>query len=233
MADFYIKQKKNKLATSNIIQGRNEAAGPFFQLRLAENLFSEDKKKKVLVDYPINFRSRNQKRMKTVYSDIIVTEGGIIKGVIEAKIDLGWLRPKSYGLVKGKKKGTWTYDRSLNEFKRKYNELVRSDEVSYRYPIGFSNPKDANFHLPRSKKMLLIFLLVTRQNDHNRSAAFAKSMRDAGFHFLCLLENVHPNEYPKTTVNLREWSDSIKKRIRDEISLKKNEIVSTFKKLEI
>lgn len=233
LVDFYGKEKRKKLCNDVVIHGRGASAASEFELDFARRLFGESKKKKVLVDYPISFgkyrTDSGKTKKKTIYSDILVTEQNFLKGIIEAKIDLGFLNYERYGIRK--KNRSYFYEKKHNLFKKDYALLLQTGGFSYRYPVGFKHPKDFHIIIPKDAEVSRILLVVTRSNDHGRYEKFRESVIDSGFCFLCILENTHPNEHPEKNEDLREWSNRIKRKIHDEVWAKTKEIEETFGEL--
>ena len=220
LVDSYAVERKNKISDETVLQGRNISAGSNFQLNLAKELFSQSKDYKVLVDYPLSFGKYETKtgklKTKSLYADIIVTKRCILKGIIEVKIDLGFLRCEDFGLSKGQI--GYQYTKSENKFKANYDSFLSSKEFRYKFPVGFKKPKSRTIQIPKNNdKVAKIFLIVTKKNCHNRFESLKKAVQDSGFRFLCLLQDTHPNEQTNLCQDLDQWSSEIKQRIRNEL----------------
>jgi hypothetical protein len=240
LVDFYGDQRKRKLGNKEIILGRNQSASSLFQTEFAKHLFGNGKFT-VLVDYPVSFGeylTQTQKRKaKTLYPDLLVMAGDTLRGVIELKLDLGFLKSGHYGLTRVRTQTErWKYSGQSN-FKEDYSNLMHAKELRYKYPVGFLHPERKKIKLPSDKgKISKICMVVTKQNNHGRFEAFQESINDSGFKFLCLLDGIHPNErmtYVKTgqMENLSQSTESIKNRIQVELKRKEKQIQDVFRDL--
>lgn len=232
LVDSYAVERKNKISDETVLQGRNLSAGSDFQLNLAKELFSQNKDYEVLVDYPLSFGKYKTKtgkiKTKSLYADIIVTKKRVLKGIIEVKIDLGFLRCEDFGLSKGQK--GYQYTKSENRFKANYHSFLSSKEFRYKFPVGFKKPETRTIQIPKNgNDVFKIFLIVTKRNCHNRFESLKKAVQDSGFRFLCLLQDVHPNERTNLSQDLDQWGSEIKQRIRNELDGKS--IDTAFKSL--
>lgn len=176
-----------KTDNDGVILGRKFQLGSRFQYELARDLFQKTNYT-VLVDYPISYR--NKSKSKTLYPDILVLKKGKLKGIIEVKIDLGYLRFKHFGMKYNKRTKEYTYKITRNKFKQNYDDLLSSRKFSYKYK---QNEKDEKRFVDIPQKIVKIMILVTKHNDHGRYDYFEKSMKDSGFVLLNILEKKHPN----------------------------------------
>lgn len=180
-------KKEYKREKNNVILGRKFQLGSIFQYELAKELFQKTDYT-ALVDYPISFKYRGKN--KTLYPDILILKGGKLKGVIEVKIDLGYLKIDHFGIEYNKKTKKYKYKISKNKFRKNYANLLSSDKFSYKYKQN--DKKERRFvNIPRNTVKIMI--IVTKHNDHNRYDYFKNSMYDSNFKVLKILEKQHPN----------------------------------------
>jgi len=184
------KRIKNKYrnAIDNVILGRKFQLGARFQYELAKELF-QNTEYIALVDYPISFRYRGKN--KTLYPDIIVLKEDTLKGIIEVKIDLGYLRYKKFGIKYNKDSKKYSFNKGKNSFKNDYNRLFKLKGFSYI--LKKNKLKERKYvKIPRNVKKITI--IATKNNAHGRCGVFEKSMRDSGFTLINILDKLNPND---------------------------------------
>lgn len=182
----YREMFQNEKNDSNPVQlGRSFRVSDKLQFEFANALSKQIKSDKILVDYPISCTIRTQ----PLYPDILIIKSGIITGIIEMKIDLGFLNLESFGIT-AKKKSKYTYRIKDNNFRTNYENLINSQEVYYKMKSGKKNRVDVKINKKVKKK----FLIITEENDHGRKKYFEQAIKDAGFEILFLLnKTTHPN----------------------------------------
>jgi len=177
---------------SNVILGRKFSLGTEFQYEFAKRLF-EGSSYLVLVDTPIKLPNRKQR----VYPDIVIIKDNELRGLMEVKMDCGWI---------GEDK--------LKDELETYKEITNSSSFSYSTYTDESMEKKKPFpEVVIPKNIKKIFVIVSRKNDHDRIDEYVRELVEtAGFELLILLENTHPNG----RVNSTEIEEDIAKR-KDEI----------------
>ena len=226
LVDSYYNERRRLWKQSRIRQGRIDSQGASFQQELALSLFRKTPYE-VLVDYPVQYRVNE--KSKTLYCDILTVSTGFLHGILEVKIDLGFLNCDYFGF-NGKE---CRYYSDNNEFKQKYREFLSAGEFSYKPYSGIRSGGD--------KKRVIIadegsiakgLLLVTSENHSERLSAFCEAVEDSGFRFLCLLdEKTHPNRRPEIEVikneeKHRRFISELKKDIRKNLKKREQEISS-------
>jgi hypothetical protein len=143
---LYQVSKKEKQIGARIVRGRNNSISSSFEERVGKYLdavlpYSYN----IYLDFPISYHVRTRNRKKTLYPDILIVKNNkILSGIIELKIDLGWLSSE------------WT-KKTLSEF----IGLQKSLEVTSS--LGTLRVRRS---LPRA------ILLLTSKNDHGRLSRF-------------------------------------------------------------
>ncbi|MBI2045776.1 hypothetical protein HYT23_06970 [Candidatus Pacearchaeota archaeon] len=215
LIEEYKIQKTQKLKNkSNVHLGRNISMGSQFQYIFAKKLFANSSYK-VLVDYPIRYDGKyksGKKGKKNLYPDILIlNKNGVLKALIELKIDLGFLR------------GNYRKD-----LKRVISAFEKNGEMKYNQFVGFSNSEEVYIKIP--KNFIKIFIIGTKINHTDRVEPFKKNVKALGFKPLILLDKVHPNPLPDVT-NFRMEMINLKKQANNEIDSKREDINRVFKGL--
>lgn len=200
------KNIKEEYRLGNVVLGRKFSLGSHFQYRLAENLF-DNTDKLVLVDKALSFPRKPRKKIR--YPDITIIKNKALKGIIEVKIDIGYLNLNKYGIEKGEKK-KYLYHKNQNNFMKQERKLLSKKYFTFR---DKRKEKDSKEKIETKGKVPKLFLVATKINDHSRYPYFKKSVNDAGYSTLLVLENNHPNR-PECT----------KKKIVGEVKRDKEEI---------
>ncbi|MDO8550084.1 MAG: hypothetical protein Q7S39_08055 [Ignavibacteria bacterium] len=148
---LYQVSKKRKQISERIIRGRNNSISSLFEERVAKYLDGFlTKSYTIYVDYPISYSIKTRKRKKTSYPDIcIVKNNRILSGIIELKIDLGYLSPE------------WT-KKTFSEFV----SLQKSPGVTFSRGI-----------LQVRHPLARAILILTSKNDHGRLTRFHKQSK--------------------------------------------------------
>ena len=101
LIDSYKNERETLWKHSNQFKiGRIHSQGVFFQQELAKSLF-KNTDYEVLIDFPLSY-SLN-KHSNTLYADIVTIKNKQLHGILEVKIDLGFLNYSSYGITKDMK----------------------------------------------------------------------------------------------------------------------------------
>ena len=172
---LYQEKKENKKISQRIQRGRASSIANDFEERFAvflEKVLPD--KYSFLVDYPISYNITGRGRKKTSYPDIsIVKDESVLAGIIELKIDLGYLA-----------------DDWVTKSKTEFDNLRKAAVI--QYTAGIRTEKR------RPKKTLIVpqtlckaVVVLSDQNDHGRLNRFLT--QDNCF---ILTRNIHPNDVP-------------------------------------
>lgn len=165
MLKFFIDKKSNKNISARVVRGRASASADIFEEELAKLIEKRVSDPiKILVDYPISYKLPEAARAKTIYPDITLVRGDIILAIIEAKIDLGFL------------KDDWVNNRrdSVNAFKASSNITIDL----------------AKFNI--SEKFSSCCVVLTAKNAHGKLTDFLEQPINPIV--LILGDHLHPND---------------------------------------
>jgi hypothetical protein len=172
MVRLFQERKQGKRISARVYRGRAAPVSYEFENRFAMLL------KRVLpdnysiyVDYPISYKVRNKRRKTTSYPDILIVEDedGVV-GIIEVKIDLGYLN-----------KG-W-----IPKNKKDFSNIRHAKKVTYRSLVRMGKRPRAEFRV--SEKISRAIVLLTDRNDHGRLPDFSKQANC----FILITKFSHPN----------------------------------------
>jgi len=164
MLKIFSDKKINKNISDRIERGRASASADLFEEELAKLIENHVLAPiKILVDYPISYKLMGAARAKTIYPDITLVRDNTILAIIEAKIDLGFL------------KDDWAKNRSdiFNGFKLSHNITI--DGIPFTISEKFSSS----------------CVVLTAQNHHGRLADFLSQPINPIV--LILENHLHPN----------------------------------------
>lgn len=164
--------------------GRSEPMASFFERELAKQLSKVYTHFTFLVDYPINLQKDSKSlRKQNIYPDIIIFDKSNekIKGIIEIKIDVGYLDL-----------GKWWEQSRESDYK--YKMLNEADTVKFK---KYDGKVKNSLKLDDSVKK--VFLIVTEINAHkhdgeNKIPQIKRFMKDFGFEVVSLLKKTHYND---------------------------------------
>ena len=135
----------------------------------------------IFIDYPISYQIQSQQRKKTSYPDIaIIEEDKILSGIIELKIDLGYLSQD------------WL-QRTTQEVK----QLRRATHLSYNTNIGTDGSESRKLDIKPSLPRAIVVL--TGKNDHGKHNAFFNQSN-----CFVLSKDIHPNDKKINQTNRKE-----------------------------
>ena len=167
MLKIFSDKKSNKKISDRVVRGRASASADAFEEELAKLIENHALDAfapiKILVDYPISYKLSGAVRTKTIYPDITLVKKNTILAIIEAKIDLGFL------------KDDWVKKRSdiFNGFK--LSSKITIDGIPFTISEKFSSS----------------CVVLTGKNNHGRLAAFLKEPINPIV--LILENHLHPN----------------------------------------
>lgn len=165
MVKVFHKKKKSKRITKRIQRGRARASANEFEeelSRLIEKYTPADVR--ILVDFPLSLEKSASKRAKTIYPDIAFIRGNSLIGIVEAKIDLGYLSPD------------WGRDRKQIIKQLTSDGIVKAEE----------------HEISVSKRLMTACVILTAKNHTERLPRFKKEVNNA--FVLVSQEHSHPND---------------------------------------
>ena len=144
MVGVFQKKKEIKQITKRIKRGRSSASSCEFEEAIAslieKNTLDDIE---ILVDFPISYKLPHFIKAKTIYPDISLIRAGSLIGIVEAKIDLGYLS-----------EGWWERRNSV------IGELKTAGTVTVsRRPVEV-------------RRVDMICVVLTERNDHGRLPSF-------------------------------------------------------------
>jgi hypothetical protein len=172
----------NPLPSSHkrIFRGRSVTIASKFEELVAREILGLllHKKRRIYIDKSLTLENSDSERKETAYPDIMILddEKNCLTGIIELKVDLGWL-------------DTTKWLPKQSRFKRKLNKAKLSID---KKPIEIS------------KNCPIITIILTEENDHgDRWKTIQKNLKGDAFVLLARMENrPHPNERD----NKKKWS---------------------------
>ncbi len=168
MVKVFHEKKKGKVITERIQRGRSRDSANEFEeelSRLIEKYTPVDIR--ILVDCPLSLeKSTSKKRAKTIYPDIAFIRGNSLIGIVEAKIDLGYLSP----------------------------DRVPDREQIIRQLVSDGIVKAEGRKIAVSKRLMTATacVILTANNDHGHLPRFKKEVDNA--FVLVSQEHAHPND---------------------------------------
>lgn len=168
---FDDKKRKKEILKNRVFRGRAASSSSDLEdllaIAIAESI---PKKYSVFVDYPLSFKSGNKGTI-TMYPDISIIKDNILVGIVEFKIDLGYMKKE------------W-----INQFKNSIKRLQNSTILKYKENVGTINAKKD--YLQTSKILKTCVVVLSSKNSHNRLQYFKKELKP-----FILMQGIHPNAY--------------------------------------
>jgi len=192
--------KKKKMISPRVTRGRagscSSACEDLIALAISEMIPNEYK---LLVDYPLTVRHGNGQRAKTAYPDVAVLYNRTLAGVIEIKVDLGYL-PEDWSKQSG----------------GMFSQLQQATSLTYRTNVGTVNNEVIS--ISPAKEMDRIVVVLSGLNDHGRLDA----IKQANSVCFVLMPQHHPNSYYVDANNLEKFITAIADDPRGWDSLKRH-----------
>jgi len=188
--------KKYRGQKSNIYLSRTFSLGAIFKYLLAENIFRKSEYR-VLVDCAVSYgkKKSGESRKQPIYPDILVIKpfqnSGVLKAVIDVKLDLGFIKPKNFG-YKVLKRTPYYKQVGTNKFKVQYGKFFKAKK--YRYKIKNDcnecegEEKERTF-VKKGAFSKVAIVLMGKINDHSRGPGYESAMREASFSVLPILQS--------------------------------------------
>ncbi|MDP2682421.1 MAG: hypothetical protein Q8P28_06400 [Deltaproteobacteria bacterium] len=172
---FTQKKKEKGILKNRVFRGRAATSSSdlenLFAVAIAESI---PKQYSILVDYPLSIK-KGSMRALTLYPDISIVKGNVLKGVIEFKIDLGYLKKE------------W-----INQHKTSIKQLENASILKYKKNVGTIKAKKDCLKI--SKKLASCVVVLSSENSHNRLDKFKTELKP---YILFKRDNddngVHPN----------------------------------------
>ena len=165
-------ENKNGHVDGRVYRGRSVSISSSFESRMAHAIITIlPDNFVILIDTPLSYHVRNAKRKKTLYPDLMLIKvsetNSELMGIIELKIDLGWLAD---GWA-AKRRRLWRELSTVNNFTIKENPLVKGK-------------------ITRNKSLPVFTVVLTEQNDHGRWGKFERAHSKA---VSSLLDKTYPH----------------------------------------
>jgi hypothetical protein len=165
-------RKKAKRISERVFRGRAAKCDSDIEDLIAKAISGFlPQKYTLLVDQPISFSVREGSRKKTNYPDICVIQDNHLMGIVEVKIDLGYL------------KQDWVRENNI-----RLEELRGAASLSYNKDVG--TPERCPQSLKPAQQVLSSVVVLTGKNAHGRMELFGK--QDDCF---ILIPDHHPNSH--------------------------------------
>ena len=193
-------ENKSGHVEGRVYRGRAVSISSSFETKMAHALlhFLPDNNFVILIDTPLSYHIRNVKRKKTLYPDLMIVRRvneakSELVGIIELKIDLGWLAD---GWAT-KRRRLWRELATVRELSIKENPLVKGK-------------------LERKESIPVFTVVLTQQNDHGRWKKFERqhagavcSLLDKKYPHPNYSEGLTPNQIKKCLGEDKEFEKRI------------------------
>jgi len=187
MIDAAQRNKVKKSISERIVRGRAPSLSYEFEEGFARLLaVALPQRYKILIDYPMSYEVEGKGRKKTSYPDIaIVRDSKVLTGIIELKIDLGYLREG------------WVESSASS-----LSDLRNATEVTFKTDVGRTAGEKVKVTVDPDLQRAIV--LLTGINDHGRLPGFVVQPN-----CFVLSSNVHPNGPEITESNRAQFLDKI------------------------
>jgi hypothetical protein len=170
VVNLFQSRKKEKRINTRIKRGRAKDCSSEIEELVAimiSNILQD--KYSILIDYPLSYKTK--KRTKTFYPDISIIEDSKLRGIIEVKIDLGYLDKE------------WIKN-NQNIFK----SIKISKKVTYNKNVGLLKKEIDELSIYKNLKRAVI--VITGRNDHDNLEGFVNKQKNC----FILMPKHHPND---------------------------------------
>jgi hypothetical protein len=168
----FFSKKEEKQISPRIKRGRSPSSSAEIEDLLARAISDViPKNYYILVDYPLSYKIPEHKRAKTIYPDIAIVERERLFGIIEFKVDLGYLQEE------------WS-----TQSNGIFQELKQAKTVTHREEVGVPNKTKVDLGVNKTLKRCVVVL--TNENDHGRMDKFKKQNK-----CFVLFSGKHPNSH--------------------------------------
>lgn len=185
VVNLFQSRKDSKKIKPRITRGRaidcSSEIEELFAIAISEFI---PKKYFLFIDYPFSIKKDN--KTLVIYPDISIVEDNVLKGIVEIKIDLGYL------------KKTWI--KNSNSI---YQSIIKSKSIKYRKHVGQPNKeKDLLTVSPNLKRSVIV---LTGKNGHNKLKKFTKTQSDC----FVIFPLHHPNTSKVSKEGLNKYIDDM------------------------
>lgn len=175
--DIFFDKKEAKEISRRIKRGRSANSASEIEELFAKAVASAiPKEYSLLIDYPISYKPTPKSKTRTVYPDISIVKDNTLVGIIEFKIDLGYLP------------AGWS-----KKHKTIQKELKASRQATYKRDVGL--PQSCKIALKVKRGLKTRVVVLTDHNDHNLMGKFKKDNK-----CYVLTTGIHPNSH-KTRID--------------------------------
>jgi len=173
VVNIFFKKKRNKDISNRIKRGRSATSSAEIEDLLSKAIANAiPNNYQLLVDYPISYKPSKSQRTKTIYPDISIIKNKSLKGIIEFKIDLGYL-PENWSL------------KNQNSFR----EMINAKSAYYKLGVGVPKQIPQILIIPKGLKRCVVIL--SAKNDHGHIAEFKRKNKPC----YVLVSGKHPNSH--------------------------------------
>jgi len=174
--DIFFDKKEAKVISRRIKRGRSATSASEIEDLFAKCVASAiPKEYKLLIDYPISYKLPPKMNSHTIFPDVAIVKKDELVGVIEFKIDLGYLNEE------------WS-----QKNKSIYDELKIAKQATYKNNVG--SPGSLKKTLKVKKSLKLCVVVLTDSNDHDKMNRLKTDNK-----CYVLTTGIHPNSH-KTPV---------------------------------
>ena len=193
-------EKKEQRGTIRV--GRASSLSSFFEKTFAQELSNIFPDLYFFVDYPISLYDENGKFQVALNYDILIVknenknnelEEGEILGIVDLKIDLGYLNDEYY------KMDEKAEDKTKKTFNLRENNFKNAHKISCNKVVNANFEKKGTdvlkkIYLKNSENISKLAIVATRNNDHNRAGKYMEIMAKNGYECYFILDDKHhPN----------------------------------------
>ena len=158
---FHNKRERKSLDGENgrVVRGRSPASSSDLEDLLALTISGMlGIEYRFLVDKAISYKTPEMKRAKIIYPDIMIIRGDTLLGIIELKIDLGYLS-----------------DDWIDKYLNNIVELARVGVVTYKEPKEYGKSETRKLKIARDIHSKSKVVVITSNNNHGKLEKFVQA----------------------------------------------------------
>lgn len=210
MANAYHGQRSEKanIQRGRIARGRSASSSAKFEELLARLIIHYLPGCVILLDTPLTLTpraNRSKKKTRTLYPDLLIIDKAscTLMGIIEAKIDLGYLD------------SAWT-----KKIQTDWRDIAQAQSLSLGQNSLFprKSKTDRVSVFVKRRPLLAFVVVLTSDNDHNRRKTFKTELKEKQ----CFFVHRHPND--SKVLSMEEWKEERKKTHND---IKRKGLINT------
>lgn len=178
MVKTFRRNKRYKFVSDRIYRGRAPSASGVFEEEVARLIESHTSSSiKIYIDSPISFRKRPGERATIIYPDISLIRGSKLVGLVECKIDLGYLSDKWAKEYKQKIKAL----KQSGKFNIHREQIsAHKDMLDFGVILSNSNHPENIEHFYNGVGDYCVFLSECRSHPNNNDIQPRKYVEDVG-----------------------------------------------------